>query len=130
MPAEKKGDGSRPARVAGQLKQEIARLVARDLADPRLEGVVIADATMSPDLRSAKIFFRLVTTARGAELESLKAGAAKGLDRAKGRLKKAVTSRLKLRFAPELRFVYDEGQEARDRIEELLHEVAEERKRR
>lgn len=126
---EKKGDGNRPARVATQLKQEIAKLVSRDISDPRLEGVVIADATMSPDLRNAKIFFRLVTTATGAELDARKEEAEQGFERAKGRLKKAVTSRLKMRFAPELRFVYDEGQEARDRIEELLHEVATEKKK-
>jgi ribosome-binding factor A len=41
-----------------------------------------------------------------------------------------VTSALKLRYAPELRFSYDEGQEARDRIEELLHEVAREKRER
>jgi ribosome-binding factor A len=124
MPAEKKGDGNRPARVATQLKQELARLVSRGLSDPRLEGVVVADVTMSPDLRNAKVFFRLVTTATGNELDARRDEAAEGLERAKGRLRKAVTTALKLRFAPELRFFYDEGQEARDRIERLLGEVA------
>ena len=52
--------------------------------------------------------------------------AQKGLERASGRLRKAITSRLGLRVAPELRFEYDEGQEKRDRIDKLLNEVANE----
>ena len=40
---------SRPARVAAQLRQEIARLVSRDLGDPRLEGLVVANVTATSD---------------------------------------------------------------------------------
>ena len=38
-------------------------------------------------------------------------------------LRKELSAALKLRAAPELRFTYDAGQEARDRIEALLDEV-------
>jgi ribosome-binding factor A len=116
-------DNDRPVRVAAQLRQELARLVGRDLADPRLEGLVIASTWMSADLRLAKVFFRIATTASGAALDARRADAQKALERASGRLRKAVTARLGLRVAPELRFLYDEGQDARDRIEQLLDEV-------
>jgi ribosome-binding factor A len=120
----------RPVRVAVQLRQEIARLVARDLADPRLEGLVVSNAWLSADLRLAKVYFRIATTEAGAELDARRTAAMKALERATGRLRKAVTSRLGLRVAPELRFVYDEGQDARSRIEQLLDEVRlEERER-
>lgn len=119
-----KNDGKdRPTRVAAQLRQEIARLVGRDLADPRLEGVVVSSAWLSADLRLAKVFFRIATTDVGAALEARRRDASVALERATGRLRKAVTARLALRVAPELRFVYDEGQDARDRIERLLDEV-------
>jgi len=114
----------RPVRVAAQLKQEVARLVGRELSDPRLEGLVVSNAWMSADLRLAKLFFRIATTASGSELEARRKDAEKALARAAGRMRKAVTDRLGLRVAPELRFVYDEGQDARDRIEQLLDEVA------
>jgi ribosome-binding factor A len=117
----------RPVRVAVQLRHEIARLVGRELADPRLEGLVISNAWISADLRLAKIYFRIATTAEGAELAARRADAEKALERASGRLRKAVTGRLGLRVAPELRFVYDEGQDARSRIEALLEEVKRER---
>lgn len=117
------GQGERPLRVAAQIRQEVARLISQDLSDPRLEGVVVNNAWVSPDLRLARVYFRIATTAEGAALDALRSDAAKSLERASGRLRKAVTARLGLRVAPELRFVYDEGQEARDRIEILLDEV-------
>lgn len=113
----------RPARLAAQIRQEAAQFVSRELADPRLEGFLVTSVWLSNDLHIAKIFFRLATVARDAELLALRADAEKALERAGGRLRKALTERLGLRVAPELRFVYDEGQEARDRIDQLLDEV-------
>lgn len=113
----------RPTRVAVQLRQELARLIGRDLSDPRLEGLVVSNAWVSADLRLAKVYFRIATTDEGASLAARREAASQALARASGRLKKAVTSLLGLRVAPELRFVYDEGQDARNRIEQLLDEV-------
>lgn len=118
-----KGGSSRAVRVAVQLRQEVARLIGRDLADPRLEGLVVSSAWISTDLRLAKIYFRIATTADGAELDARRRDAAIALERASGRLRKTVTARLGLRVAPELRFMYDDGQDARSRIEQLLDEV-------
>ena len=115
---------TRPARVAAQLRQELAQLVARDLGDPRLEGLVVAGVTMSGDLRLAKVFWRLaILDAPGPLLNARLKDTQMALERASGRLKKAVTARLQLRVAPELTFEYDEGQEKRDRIDQLLEEV-------
>jgi ribosome-binding factor A len=126
--AEPRNETSRPVRVAAQLRQEVARLLSRDLADPRLEGVVVSNAWISSDLQLAKVFFRIATTSEGAELDARRKDAEKALERASGRVRKAVTARLGLRVAPELRFVYDEGQDARTRIEQLLDEVKRESK--
>ncbi len=125
-----KNDGTRaerPVRVAVQLRQEVSQLLLRDLADPRLEGVVISNAWISSDLQLAKISFRIATTAEGAALDLLRKDALRAFESASGRVRKAVTARLGLRVAPELRFQYDEGQDARDRIERLLDEVKRER---
>ena len=120
---------SRPARVAAQLRQELARLVARDLGDPRLEGLVVASVTMSGDLRLAKVFWRLATLdAQGPLLNAKLKDTQTALERASGRLKRAITGRLQLRVAPELKFEYDTGQEKRDRIDQLLEEVKRDRK--
>jgi ribosome-binding factor A len=115
---------TRPARVAAQLRQELARLVARDLGDPRLENLVVASVSISGDLRLAKVLWRLATLDEpGPLLRAKLKDAQTALERASGRLKKAVTARLQLRVAPELKFEYDAGQEKRDRIDQLLEEV-------
>jgi ribosome-binding factor A len=115
---------TRPARVAAQLRQELARLVARDLGDPRLEGLVVASVSMSGDLRIAKVFWRLaILEAPGVVLDLRRKETQTALERASGRLKRAITARLQLRVAPELKFEYDAGQEKRDRIDQLLEEV-------
>lgn len=124
MIPKKEEASKRPARVAAQMRQELARLIGRELGDPRLEGVIVSSVAMTHDLRLARVFFRLMTGDAPA-----REAAAKALEKASGKLKKAVTDRLKLRFAPELRFAYDEGQEKRDRIDELLLEVETDRKK-
>jgi ribosome-binding factor A len=122
MAAEQK---QRAARVAAQLRQEIARQVGRELGDPRLEGLIVASVSMTNDLRLARIFWRITTasTMSAKALDERKRDTEKALDKVTGRLRKAITARLGLRIAPELRFQYDEGQEARDRIDQLLEEV-------
>ena len=127
--AKEPSGGSRTSRVAAQLRQAIARLIARDLADPRLADLVVSSAWISADLRVAKISFRIATVDTGAALDARRKEAEKALEKASGRLRKAVTTQLGLRVAPELRFVYDEGQDARDRIEQLLHEIESDREK-
>lgn len=121
MPSEAK---TRPARVGAELRQELARLVARDLGDPRLEGLVVANVVMTGDLRMAKVFWRLVSLeSEGPLFDARRKDAQTALERAAGRLRTAATARLKLRVAPELKFEYDAGQERRNRIDQLLDEV-------
>jgi len=49
--------------------------------------------------------------------------ALQGLARATGMLRREATRALKLRVAPELRFFFDEGEDARERIERVLDEI-------
>jgi len=115
---------TRPARVAAEIRQELARLISRDLGDPRLESLVVANVTMTGDLRMAKIFWRLaILDEPGPLLDARRKDTQTALERAAGRLKRAITGRLKLRVVPELKFEYDAGQEKRDRIDQLLEEV-------
>lgn len=120
----------RPARVAAQMRQELSRLLVRDLTDPRMNGVMVTSVTMTKDLQLAKVLYRLAVVATGPELEARVKDAQSALERASGRIRRAVTAQLGLRAAPELRFSYDEGQDARARIDMLLHEVEQERKTR
>ncbi len=110
----------RSVRVAERVREEVARALARDLGDPRLSHVVITRVEMPDDLQLARVLVRL---AIGAEDASARKRLLAGLTAARGFLRKTVGQRVGLRRAPELRFQYDEGQDASVRVEQILQEI-------
>jgi ribosome-binding factor A len=113
-------EAKRADRVSERLRQELAWLVAREVRDPRVAKVVVARVEMPDDLRSARVFVRLL---EGGDDPARRKEALAGLSRAAGMLRRLSSGRMGLRYAPELKFVYDEAQEKVDRIEQLLEEV-------
>jgi ribosome-binding factor A len=111
----------RAVRVAERVREEIARALVRDLDDPRLALAVVIRVEMPDDLSIAKVMVRL-TAADHDEVARKRLLA--GLAAASGMLRKRVGQSVGLRRAPELRFYYDEGQDASTRVEELLEEIA------
>lgn len=118
------GEVKRASRVAEGIREELSLLLTTRVRDPRLVGVLVSRVALTDDLRSARVYFRLLEGGDGDRIEAAKTG----LSKAAGLLRKELGAKLKLRVVPELRFTYDEGQEARDRIDALLEEVRRERK--
>ncbi|MBK8216928.1 MAG: 30S ribosome-binding factor RbfA [Myxococcales bacterium] len=118
------GEVKRASRVAEGIREELSLLLTTRVRDPRLSGVLVSRVALTDDLRSARVYFRLLEGGDGDRIEAAKTG----LSKAAGLLRKELGAKLKLRVVPELRFTYDEGQEARDRIDALLEEVRRERK--
>ena len=113
-------DVKRATRVAARIREELAVALTEVVKDPGARGVIISGVSVSDDLRHAEIYVRLL--AEGEDADARKRALA-GLTRATGVLRREVTTRAGLRFAPELKFHYDEGQDARSRIDQLLAEV-------
>ena len=113
---------NRPERVAHLLQQRLAEAFARGLKDPRLGFVTITGVKMSPDLREARIYW----TVHG-DPEQRK-HTAKGLDNARGFLRREIGASLKLRVVPDLHFTYDEAIDRGERIEQLIRQVHDEDK--
>ena len=114
------GEVKRSARVATMLVKELAWLLAREIRDPRAAFVTVTRVKLTDDLRTARVFIRLI---KDGDLPERRREALLGLSRAAGLLRKEVSQRLRLRVAPELSFEYDDGQDDRMRIEALLEEV-------
>jgi ribosome-binding factor A len=110
-------DSRRSQRVALLVREELSRLVLTEAHDPDLHRVTITDVEMPPDLRSARVYYSCL----GQEDDRRRAEAA--LDRAAGYLRREVTQRCGLRYAPELHFLFDATLERGARIEELLAQV-------
>jgi ribosome-binding factor A len=109
--------GSRPERVADQIRHELAQLLAREVHDPGIGFVTLTRVRLSADLQSARVLY----TSLGDE--AARARSARALTRAAPFLRRQIGSRLRLRRAPELTFVYDESIAGQDRIERLLHDI-------
>lgn len=99
------------------LREELSRLVLRELKDPRVGRVTITGVETTGDLRHAKVYVR--TLGDEAPVEE----AIEGLESAAGYLRRELGQVLHLRRIPEFRFTADRTLEKARRIEELLDEV-------
>jgi ribosome-binding factor A len=114
--------GLRQARVAERVREEVASMLVTEVRDPRLAGVVVVRVQMTPDLREAVLYVRLLSDEAGRRVEAVKA-----LSHAARRFRREVAERVGLRFSPTLEFRYDEGVDTSARVEELLAEIRSER---
>jgi len=117
---------TRVKRVAKGIREELAALLADEVKDPGAAGAIVTRVDVTNDLRSARVLVRSLEN--GDDPERRKSLVA-ALGRASGMLRREVTHRLSLRHAPELRFVYDDGQDNVSRVEQLLAEIEHEKKR-
>lgn len=106
--------GRRADRVGREIVQALAEIVARELSDPRVGMVTFTSADVSDDLRNARVFYSRLGDP--SELPEC----AEALRRASGFLRRETARRLSLRYAPQLRFEYDETLTRAERLDNLL----------
>ena len=111
---------SRPERVGQEIQAAIGQILARgELRDPRIGYITITGVKVSPDLRVARVFYSMIGTEKEREETQ------KGLDAAKGYVRREVTSAVNLRVSPEIFFSFDESVGEGDKIDRLLRSVRE-----
>jgi ribosome-binding factor A len=116
-------ESRRPRRVAEAIRKHVAEALARELFDPRLKGLMITRVDVGTDLSAARIHVRsLVNSADAAERLAVE----KAANRAAPILRRGLGPRLGLKKTPDLAFSYDSSQDAIDRVEEILGEIARE----
>jgi ribosome-binding factor A len=116
--------GSRPDRVADQIRSELATLLARDVHDPGIGFVTLTRVQVSPDLQQARVYFTaLGPSGPGNDESKTRRNTERALERATPFLRRQIGSRLRLRRVPDLKFIYDESIAGQDRIERLLSEI-------
>jgi len=106
-------------RVNTLIRREISELIQHELRDPRLdEFVSVTEVETSPDLKTAKIY----VSTMGGQQEKTKI--LRILNAAAGFLRTGLAQKTRLRFTPELIFVWDNSIEHGDRILRLIDEVS------
>ena len=108
---------ARKQRVAKLLKEEISRLLQREVKDVRVGSVVISEVDVTRDMRYATVYVQVPGD------EDRKKQAIEGLASAAGFMRTRLGRELRVRRAPELRFEIDRTHERAMRIHELLSKV-------
>ena len=110
-------EGKRSEKVADLIQKEISQMLVKSIKDPRIGFVTITKVTVSEDCRFAKVYFSVAGTL--AERES----SGKGLDSAKGYVRKELGRRLRLRYTPEIVFQFDPSIEYAIHMEEVIRNI-------
>ena len=99
------------------IKQEMSKMLLKELKDPRIGFVTVTDVEMTGDLREAKIYVSVM----GGE-EQVKSSL-EGLNSALGFIRREIGHRIRLRFTPEISFALDTSPDYGDHIQKLLLQV-------
>ncbi len=104
-------------RINQTLKREVSEIIHRELTDPRLEFVTITAAQVTRDLQHAKVYYSVLGPAEKT------AGVQEAFEKAKGYVRKLVGERVKMRYTPELNFIFDTTFEYSLRVEDELKKI-------
>lgn len=106
---------NRARRVAGEMKKEISRIIAREIKDPRIASLTSVTAVeLTRDLRHATVHVSIYGSA--AEKESTM----QTLVRASGFIRSEVGKHIRLRYTPEIHFAEDRSMEYGAHIDNVI----------
>ena len=111
----------RLARLKQQIKQRLAEVLHRDLADPKLGMVTITRVELDTEFSHCKAYWSVL--AGSDQEEKAKRDSAAVLGRARGFCQREMARVLHTRSVPHLEFLFDEGIGAAIRMNKLLHEL-------
>lgn len=99
------------------LQKTISQIIANDLGDPRLAGVLITvtDVELSCDLKYAKVFVSVFGSDSKDVIEALQ--------NAEGHIKSKLKNKVKFRVLPELHFVLDASEDYAEKINTILKDI-------
>ncbi len=105
-------------RISEEVKRVVSELIYNGLKDPRVNSMTtVTKVEVTRDLRYAKIYVSVFGNKEEKE------NTLSGLESAKGFIRKEISSRIDLRYAPEPIFVLDESIEQGLYMSKLIEEV-------
>ena len=107
----------RTDQVGEAIRETVAEIISQGLKDPRIGFVTITRVEVTPDLRTARVLFSVLGD------KAQKDKTLGGLQAAAGYIRREIGRRIQIRYTPELRFHYDTGIDATDRVARILQET-------
>ena len=114
-------EGKRSEKVGDLIQKEISQMLVKSIKDPRIGFVTITRVSVSEDCRFAKVYFSVAGTLAERERSM------KGLDSAKGFVRRELGRRIRLRYTPEILFQFDPSIEYAIHMEELIQSIQQEK---
>lgn len=109
--------GKRIDRVGHLIQMELSQLILHRVKDPRLGFVTLTHVNVTPDLRSACVFYSALGDAKAKE------GTQIALEKSAGFLQKEIGTALQLRYTPRLKFVFDDSLDRGLEIDKVIREI-------
>tara|TARA_B100001778_G_scaffold104929_1_gene85781 strand:- start:1589 stop:1900 length:312 start_codon:yes stop_codon:yes gene_type:complete len=97
MPSQ---DFKRSDRIADLIKVEISKVLSTEVKDPRIQGITVLGVQLTPDMKKADISISQSNSFNSLDPSEIK----KGLEKAKGFIRKKLSQNLNLRRTPEIFF--------------------------
>ena len=119
---------SRTQRIAEQIQRDLAKLIQREIKDPRIGMVTISFVKVARDLGYAEVYFTVMPFGEQTEEDSVSA-ASEVLKEAAGFLRTELAQDMQLRTVPKLRFHYDASIDRGRRLHSLIEQTVRERKK-
>jgi len=108
----------RTDRINEQLREEISTVLARQIKDPRLDGVIsITRVESSSDLRSARVYISVLGN------EEQQKEALEGLQSAASFLRREIRDRINMKHTPFMTYLLDKSIQDADHIFRLINTV-------
>ena len=101
MPSQ---DFKRSDRIADLIKVEISQVLSQEVRDPRVQGITVLNVLLTPDMKKADIFISQSNSFNEIDSEEVQ----KGLEKAKGFIRRKLSKNLNLRRTPEIFFKLEE----------------------
>ncbi|MGD8758827.1 MAG: 30S ribosome-binding factor RbfA [Anaerolineales bacterium] len=108
---------TRARRLGKRMREELAELIDREVADPRLDTITVTDVEVDRELAYATVFVTALDADERMD-EILQA-----LEGARGFLRSQLAARIPLRSFPQLRFRHDSSPQHGSRIDDLLEQL-------
>jgi ribosome-binding factor A len=110
----------RAVRVGDLLQREISHILERELKDPRVGFLTITRVELSDDLKWARVFYSVYGNDKERQMSQ------EGLQSATGFIKRLLGERTRLKYLPDIVFLFDDSLAKGREIQSILDDLKDE----
>ena len=114
--------GKRIDRVGHLIQMELGQLILHRVKDPRLGFVTVTHVSVTPDMKSARVFYSVMGDDKKKKDSQI------ALEKAAGFLQREIGTAIQLRYTPKLTFALDDSLDRGMEIDKVLRQIQKEDK--